>query len=328
MPPPSTSSTNPSSPGKSASEAPSKAGYPPEVTEDIRDIYQRLGELKKEQKDMTKKFETQIEQQNVSTVVASAPVVLPPSPDMARRRISEAKVVQVTAELNKDIKDEREVSKRLREKLKEAEQDILSLNASAAHWKAKAEQQQTALEGQVAAQPECREARLEDQLGSLQVRFNSLKKQHDGKVTELIELKKQLDGKHKEFFDLAGERGEWERKLQDCSKENRSIRQKMETFAKDVQVADAEHRRIAESCSLMVPGEFMRNIKSSEARNNFSQENAQLVNRNSELETECTLHEKFLSCLRQKGLGDVINEVWHEVSTSEACEDPVQRRLP
>lgn len=295
---------------------------------------------------MTKKFMTQIEQQNVSATNISAaplPLVSPPSPEsiIERRRVSEAQVVQATAEQASQLRaerdklrDERETSRKLRARLEEADQEIARLNArhkadqeNAAEWKAKAELASLASQAtSPPTYPEGRESRLEDQLGSLQVRFNTLKKLHDAKSVEVSDIKKQLDTKHKELADRDGERGDSEKKLQECLKENRNIRQKMENFSKDAQVADAEHRRIAAVARLMAPGEFMRNMKSSEAKNNFSQDNSRLCHRNAELETESKLQDTILARLRQKGLGDVINEAWREVCTAEANEDPVPGR--
>jgi len=165
-------------------------------------------------------------------------------------------------------------------------------------------------------------SRLEDQLGSLQVRYNTLKKQYDAKGMQTSELQKQLDAKSKEMHEARLGKDEKDGKLQEALKENKNIRQKMINFSKDSSIADSEHRRLASAGRLMTPGEFARMMKSSEARNNFSQENARLFHRSADLETEAALQSKVLSGLRTRGLGNVIDEVWHDVSTIDACEDP------
>lgn len=251
--------------------------------------------------------------------------------ELQELRQANAKLNEANAKLTARLEErstrleeaEQEISQLAAEKLR-AEHEVSFLKTSLSDEKAKA--QKSGVENHHSSNTDCRG--LEDQIGSLTVRYNTLKKQYDAKGTEARELQKQLDLKSKELDEKDGKVEERENKLQESLKENRNIRQKMANWAKDAQITDAEHRRMTSAGRLNTPGEFARMMKSSENRNNMSQENASLISRNIELEAESQLDNKVLSRLREKGLGNVIDEVWHEVSACEELEDITWTRAP
>lgn len=307
MPPPSRSTALPSSPGKLFAEQPWKpitASFLPDTPKPTE--ISRSGH----------------EQYSVQT----EPV---PEASPARTDFQEHELERELRQSSEAVQRAKEANAKLNARLEEAEHEISFLKASLSLEKGKAEKtsveaEKTCAEAAIHAdsQESSATARLEDQLGSLQVRYNTLKKQYDGKGMHASEMQKQTETKNKELREVELKLEEKEHKLQESLKENKHIRQKLINFSKESQVADAEHRRIASVGRLMTPGEFSRMMKSTEARNGFSQENARLFHRSAELETETQLQGKVLSRLREKGLGNLIDEVWHDVATSDAIQGP------
>jgi len=318
MPPPSCSSTLPSSPGKSFAETAwktSTASFLPETPKPTE--ISRNGN----------------EQYSVQTDLV-------PEATPARTDYQERELEHELRQSSEAVQRAKEANAKLNARLEEAEHEVSSLKARLSDERAKAEHkisflkatltlekgkaEKTSVEAHAPhadGQESSATARLEDQLGSLQVRYNTLKKQYDGKGMHASEMQKQTEAKNKELREIEVKLEEKEQKLQESFSENKKIRQKMINFSKESQIADAEHRRIASVGRLMTPGEFSRMMKSSEARNGFSQENARLFHRSAELDTEAQLQGKVLSRLREKGLGNLVDEVWHDVAASDAIQE-------
>lgn len=328
MPPPSCSSTGPSSPKSSFCETqyPWKASWLPEASEPLHIGHEQYVAHAEPMLEATP-VRTEVQARELQEALEAAQRAteanfkLTAQLEEAAARLEEAE--QEASFLKARLVDEKS-------KVEQAEHEISFLKVTLSDEKAKAEKTRSSLHHHHTPYADCGDttSRLEDQLGSLQVRYNTLKKQYDGKGMQTSELQKQLDAKNKELHDERLSKEEKDSKLQDAFKENKNIRQKMINFSKDSSIADAEHRRLASAGRLMTPGEFARMMKSSESKNNFSQENARLLHRTADLETESGLQSKVLSGLRERGLGNVIDEVWHDVSSIDACEDPVWERAP
>merc|ERR1719424_2435470 len=105
-------------------------------------------------------------------------------------------------------------------------------------------------------------------------------------------------------------------------KETRLLRQKLQEARVHVENLASQLRRTSGAASIIAPGEFMRSIKSSEAKNGFSQANACLVSRNAELESEALLIRKENALLRVRLPSEVADALWAEaVASAVAASD-------
>lgn len=217
--------------------------------------------------------------------------------------------------------------------LSQAQEEISLLKAWLAERDEKAEAEKDSATQQQADKIDA--ARLENELATLQIRYNTLKKQYDAKSSREREHERQLDAQRSEIERLKKElqeadtkqdakSEEKEAKLLECSRENKALRQKIASLSRDFQLADAEHRRIASAHRLMAPQEFARKMQSDEMRCSLSQEVQRLARRNDDLETDMRCKDKVLHRLRQeRGLGDFIEEAWRqELAADGVGQDP------
>jgi len=105
-------------------------------------------------------------------------------------------------------------------------------------------------------------------------------------------------------------------------KEVRVLRQKVQDSKTIIDNLESQLRRTSGAASIIAPGEFMRSIKSSEAKNGFSLANARLASRNAELESEALLIRKENALLRVRLPSEVADALWAEaVASAVAASD-------
>lgn len=104
-------------------------------------------------------------------------------------------------------------------------------------------------------------------------------------------------------------------------REFKKLRQQLQEQKTLVESLDSQLRRASSAVSLATPGEFRRMALAAEARNSASQENAYLVSRNTELESQATLIFAEISLLKRRLPVEVCNAVAREALASVAAED-------
>lgn len=240
---------------------------------------------------------------------------------------------RLEASINEEVSLRRKIESDSSLALSQAQEEIGFLKACLTELNEKAEAEKDSATQQQADKMDA--VRLENELATLQIRYNTLKKQYDAKSAREREHERQLDVQRSELERLKKElqeadtkqdakAEEREAKFLECSKENKALRQKIASLSRDFQLADAEHRRIASAHRLMAPQEFARKMQSDEMRCSLSQEAQRLARRNDDLETDLRCKDKVLQRLRQeRGLGDFIEEAWRqELAADGLGEDP------
>jgi len=104
-------------------------------------------------------------------------------------------------------------------------------------------------------------------------------------------------------------------------KEFRLLRQKVEEQSKTIESLERQLRRTSSAVSLVSPGEFSRMAKNAEAKNAASVENARLLSKNADLETQAKLILKENSLLRRRLPAEVCNQISAEAAACTMAED-------
>jgi hypothetical protein len=99
------------------------------------------------------------------------------------------------------------------------------------------------------------------------------------------------------------------------------LKKKLQEAKIHIESLETQLRRCSSAASLVSPGEFMRMMKNSEAKNSFSVDNARLFSRNSELESEAMLIKKEISLLRRHVPTEVVGAIWREAAIGAKEEE-------
>lgn len=167
---------------------------------------------------------------------------------------------------------------------------------------------------------------IHDKDQSLQQLKHEHQKQDESKQLQLQDLNAEIttlrqhlqdEAAHSEQQTMATNQAIEAYKEKD-EKEVRLLRQKLQDSKVHIENLASQLRRTSGAASIIAPGEFMRSIKTSEARNGFSQANACLVSRNAELESETLLIKKENFLLRRRLPVDVV-----EALVAEAVAEAV-----
>lgn len=167
------------------------------------------------------------------------------------------------------------------------------------------------------------------QLNDLQVELGEVRRRHQ---QEREAERKAASRQAEEATRLALEKDTAERAEEAAkraeNKEIRNLRQKLQHQRDDIANLESQLRKITAVRGLMTPGEFGRMASSTEAKNHFSVENANLFARNSELETECALVRKENALLRRRLPTEVSETLrreaaeWAHQADSQPCAEP------